>query len=287
MKDKDKRVKLMDEILNGIKVLKLYAWEPSFGEQILDIRENEIGSLKKAALLNAFATFLWTCAPVLVALSSFTVFVLISEENILDAQTAFVSLTYFNMLRIPLNFLPSLLVYLVQVNVSLTRINKFMNSEELDPDNVSHDEEFHSPVVAQKASFAWTEPEKPTLRELSFRVPEGSMTAVVGAVGSGKSSLLSALLGEMKRTQGTVNVFGKVAYVPQQAWIQNCTLQVESSTLIGRNPSKYCALIGWNSDVMLCRATSPSARGSTRSCTTGWWRPAPSGPTWRCCLAGT
>ena len=101
---------------------------------------------------------------------------------------------------------------LVQVNVSLTRINKFMNSEELDPDNVSHDEEFQSPVVAQKASFAWTDPEKPTLRELSFRVPEGSMTAVVGAVGSGKSSLLSALLGEMKRTRGTVNVFGKVAY---------------------------------------------------------------------------
>ena len=109
--------------------------------------------------------------------------------------------------------------------MSLTRINKFMNSEELDPDNVSHDEEFQSPVVAQKASFAWTDPEKPTLRELSFRVPEGSMTAVVGAVGSGKSSLLSALLGEMKRTRGTVNVFGKVAYVPQQAWIQNCTLQ--------------------------------------------------------------
>lgn len=125
MKDKDKRVKLMDEILNGIKVLKLYAWEPSFGEQILDIRENEIGSLKKAALLNAFATFLWTCAPVLVALSSFTVFVLISDENILDAQTAFVSLTYFNMLRIPLNFLPSLLVYLVQVSLLHSHWSKY------------------------------------------------------------------------------------------------------------------------------------------------------------------
>ena len=87
-----------------------------------------------------------------------------SDDNILDAQTAFVSLTYFNMLRIPLNFLPSLLVYLVQVNVSLTRINKFMNSEELDPNNVTHDEEFQSPVVAQKASFAWDESEKPTLK---------------------------------------------------------------------------------------------------------------------------
>ena len=56
-------------------------------------------------------------------------------------------------------------------------------------------------------------------------MPDGSLTAVVGAVGSGKSSLLSALLGEMKRTRGVVNVFGKVAYVPQQAWIQNTTLQ--------------------------------------------------------------
>ena len=54
MKDKDKRVKLMDEILNGIKVLKLYAWEPSFGEQVLDIRENEIRSLKNAGI-NSFS----------------------------------------------------------------------------------------------------------------------------------------------------------------------------------------------------------------------------------------
>ena len=52
---------------------------------------------------------------------------------------------------------------------------------------------------------------------------------MVGAVGSGKSSLLSALLGEMKRTRGVVNVFGKVAYVPQQAWIQNTTLQASFS----------------------------------------------------------
>ena len=225
MKEKDKRVKLMDEILNGMKVLKLYAWEPSFAEQVLGIRSKEIKYLKDAALLNAFTTFLWTCAPVLVALSSFTVFVLVSEDNVLDAQTAFVSLTYFNMLRIPLNFLPSLIVYLVQVNVSLKRINAFMNAEELDPNNVTHDKEFNSPIVAANASFTWDKDEKPVLQDVSCRVDEGSLTAIVGAVGSGKSSLLSALLGDMKRTKGIVNVFGKIAYVPQQAWIQNSTLQ--------------------------------------------------------------
>ena len=225
MKEKDKRVKLMDEILNGIKVLKLYAWEPSFAEQILGIRNKEIKYLKDAALLNAFTTFLWTCAPVLVALSSFTVYVLIDENNVLDAQTAFVSLTYFNMLRIPLNFLPSLIVYLVQVNVSLKRINKFMNSDELDPNNVSHEKVFQSPIVARNASFTWDTEDKPTLHDITCRVDEGSLTAVVGTVGSGKSSLLSALLGEMKRTKGIANVFGKIAYVPQQAWIQNLTLK--------------------------------------------------------------
>ena len=58
MKEKDRRVKLMDEVLNGIKVLKLYAWEPSFEDQILKIRDGEIGALKKAAYMNAFTTFL-------------------------------------------------------------------------------------------------------------------------------------------------------------------------------------------------------------------------------------
>merc|ERR550519_503341 len=95
MKNKDRRVKLMDEILNGIKVLKLYAWESSFSYNVLRIRDDEINTLKKAAYLNAVSTFLWTCAPFLVALCSFAVFVLSSPDNILDAQTAFVSLTLF------------------------------------------------------------------------------------------------------------------------------------------------------------------------------------------------
>ena len=64
--------------------------------------------------MNAFTSFLWTSAPFLVALASFTTYVLIDENNILDANTAFVSLTLFNLLRIPLNILPMLvsIVYL-------------------------------------------------------------------------------------------------------------------------------------------------------------------------------
>lgn len=70
MKDKDRRSKLMDEILNGIKVLKLYAWEPSFQKKVLDVRMSEVSALIKSAYLNSVTTFLWTSAPFLVALVS-------------------------------------------------------------------------------------------------------------------------------------------------------------------------------------------------------------------------
>ena len=115
MKDKDRRCKLMDEILNGIKVLKLYAWEKSFQQKVLDIRQSELSALIKAAYMNAFTSFLWTSAPFLVALASFTCYVLVDENNILDANTAFVSLTLFNLLRIPLNILPMLVRHSVEI----------------------------------------------------------------------------------------------------------------------------------------------------------------------------
>lgn len=66
MRYKDSRIKLMNEILSGIKVLKLYAWEPSFAEKVLEIRKNELRVLKKAAYLNSLSTFAWVSAPFLV-----------------------------------------------------------------------------------------------------------------------------------------------------------------------------------------------------------------------------
>ena len=86
----------------------MYAWERSFEDKVNEIRRNEANALIKAAYLNAVTSFLWTSAPFLVALASFATYVLIDENNVLDANTAFVSLTLFNLLRIPLNILPML-----------------------------------------------------------------------------------------------------------------------------------------------------------------------------------
>ena len=225
MRNKDKRTKLMDEILNGVKILKLYAWETSFQQQVLKIREAEIHSLKKMAYLNAAMTFLWTCAPVIIALASFATFVLSDENNILDANTAFVSLTLFNLLRVPMNLLPILLVFLVQCQVSLKRVNKYMNSDELDPNAISHDDIGKEVIKVEQGNFSWGKDMQPTLTGINLKIPQGSLMAVVGQVGAGKSSLLSALLGEMETKKGSVNLNGTTSYVPQQAWIQNATVQ--------------------------------------------------------------
>ena len=147
----------------------------------------------------------------IVALASFATFVLVDpENNILDASTAFVSLTLFNLLRVPLNVLPILIVYLIQCQVSLKRINKFINSEELDPEAVSHQPQVEAMVKASEASFAWDKAYiQPTLSHIQMEVLPGQLVAVVGPVGSGKSSLLSAMLGEMVRLQGQINTRGR------------------------------------------------------------------------------
>ncbi|XP_022245979.1 multidrug resistance-associated protein 1-like isoform X2 [Limulus polyphemus] len=221
MKEKDIRIKLMNEILNGIKVLKLYAWEKSFQKQAKDIRAREIDVLTTQSYYSGAIYVAFTCAPFLVALASFTMYVLIDPSNVLDASTAFVSLSLFNILQAPLVFLPMLLTYTAMFLVSLNRINTFLGSDEINPDALSHDDSEEDSLVMENASFAWSTNENPTLKNISLRIKPGSLVAVVGQVGAGKSSLLSAFLGDMEKLQGYVNIKGSVAYVPQQAWIQN------------------------------------------------------------------
>uniref|UniRef100_UPI00358E78F9 ATP-binding cassette sub-family C member 2-like isoform X2 n=1 Tax=Myxine glutinosa TaxID=7769 RepID=UPI00358E78F9 len=115
MEIKDERIKMMNEILNGIKILKLYAWEPSFGEQVTSVRNAELDVMRSYNYLNSVSIFFFTCAPFLVSLASFGVYLAVDPNNILDAQKAFTSISLFNILRFPLAMLPIIISYLVQV----------------------------------------------------------------------------------------------------------------------------------------------------------------------------
>lgn len=225
MKYKDNRLKLMNEVLNGIKVLKLYAWEPSFQKKILKIRDKELDVLRKYAYLQAFSTFSFTCAPFLVTLATFATYVLGSEGHYLDAQKAFVSLSLFNILRFPINLLPMMISYIIQIGVSIKRLSKFLKNGDLDSDNVQHAHVGGQAIKVEGGTFSWDKDLQPALKDIDLEISEGKLVAVVGTVGSGKSSLISAFLGEMEKLKGKVNVKGSIAYVPQQAWIQNATVK--------------------------------------------------------------
>ncbi|XP_029933185.1 canalicular multispecific organic anion transporter 2 isoform X1 [Myripristis murdjan] len=244
MQYKDSRIKLMNEILNGIKVLKLYAWENSFKDKVLAIRQKELNVLRKTAYLGALSTMAWTSAPFLVALTTFAVYVTVDENNILDAEKAFVSLSLFNILRFPLNMLPQVISSIVQASVSLKRIQDFLSHDELDPHSVDRKNAATDySVTIVNGKFTWAKEDPPALHNINVMVPQGSLLAVVGHVGCGKSSLISALLGDMEKLEGDVSVRGSVAYVPQQAWIQNAT--VRDNILFGKpyNEQKYrCVL---------------------------------------------
>ncbi|EJY57511.1 AAEL017209-PA [Aedes aegypti] len=234
---KDERVKKMNEILSGMKVLKLYAWGPSFQDDIVGVRHGEIDILRTMAYYGAATFLVWSMAPFLVTLALFAVYVMIDENNVLDPQTAFVSLALFNILRFPLAMFPMMITFAMQAWVSVQRINKFMNSEELDPTNVTHNRS-EDALSIKDGTFSWGD-ETPILKNINLAVKKGKLSAVVGSVGTGKSSLISALLGEMEKIKGTVNTDGSIAFVPQQAWIQNATLR--ENILFGKayNAQKY------------------------------------------------
>lgn len=226
LKAKDKRLKLMNEVLMGMRVLKLYAWENPFMDRIKKIRDSEVKILRLCARLWAFMNFTFTGAPILVTIAVFALYVLIDPSHVLTADKIFVSLSLFNLIRIPLVMFPFTLVETIKLIVSLKRINTYLNANEINSANVSHNMDCESDAVELKdLTLTWDEPESPTLMNISIQIPKRSLVAVVGEVGSGKSSLLSAILGEMEVVSGSAHAVGSIAYVPQQAWIQNMSLK--------------------------------------------------------------
>ncbi|OPJ66586.1 hypothetical protein AV530_016615 [Patagioenas fasciata monilis] len=234
MRYSDQRVKLLSEMLHGIKILKLYAWEPAYQRKVMSIRECEVDVLKSSGYLTTYSMLTLTCIPFMVSLATFGVFFHLDKENVLTATKVFTSISLFNILRLPLFDLPSVISAVAQTKVSVSRLEDFLCADDLNPEdvNTNYNGTDHA-VEFIGGSFRWEKNGLPVLKNLSVSIPEGSLVTIVGQVGSGKSSFLSAVLGEMEKLEGTVQRRGSVAYVSQQAWIQNDTLQ--ENILFGAN----------------------------------------------------
>ncbi|MED6195162.1 Canalicular multispecific organic anion transporter 1 [Stylosanthes scabra] len=221
----DKRVGIMHEILAAMDTVKCYAWETSFQSRVQSIRDYELSWFRKAQLLNALNTFILNSIPVLVTVTSFGMFTLLGGD--LTPARAFTSLSLFAVLRFPLNMLPNLLSQVANANVSLQRLEELLLTEER---NLKQ----NPPLIAglpaisiKNGNFSWdAEAEKPTLSNINVEIPVGSLVAIVGGTGEGKTSLISAMIGELPLLDdGNAIIRGTVAYVPQISWIYNATVR--------------------------------------------------------------
>nr|CAG8528506.1 14943_t:CDS:10 [Entrophospora candida] len=226
MVNKDERIRLMNEILNGIKVIKLYAWESAFLKKIFHVRNDlELETLKKLGYLSSLQVFTWSSTPFLVSFAAFAVYAFVSNQP-LTYEVVFVALTLFNLLQFPLSVFPSVISSTVEASVALNRMENFLKADELDPKAVIRTKQFDASsgnraemVSVKNGIFSWSKVLDPVLENIDLSVKIGELCAIVGRVGSGKTSLLSALLGETEKINGEVVVRGSVAYVPQSGTI--------------------------------------------------------------------
>ncbi|PVD27625.1 hypothetical protein C0Q70_12791 [Pomacea canaliculata] len=208
LKFKDKRLRLTNDMLSGMRVVKMYAWEPSFEKMINDSRSEETKVLLRISYLNMFMGVFYYFAPFLVTLATFATFVVVSPDNHLDARRVFVTLALLNLLRDPLDLLAKAISLTVQSMVSVQRINKFLCCEDLDTDSVTCAADEVDAISIRNGTFTWDKHYKPVLKNVDISVGVGRLVAVVGHVGSGKSSLISSLLGETERVSGKVTMKG-------------------------------------------------------------------------------
>ncbi|KAG0239020.1 hypothetical protein BGW41_007967 [Actinomortierella wolfii] len=284
MQTRDRRVGLMTELLQGIRMIKFFAWERNFHRKIMEVRDQELRRFVRLFIINSFFTLLWFGSPILVTVMSFTSYTKL-EHKTLTSSVAFAAMALYLVLRQPLSTLPGMVTDLLEAKVSLRRIEHFLNEGEVwkyresIPDDVDLVEESVSPLqthpqpplMAQtpvspakigftNATFRWHTrvanvlpspndvsgtannplPGTFMLRNITLNFPVGKLSLVCGPTGSGKTSLLMALLREMELLSGTVNmprpttkvvdprtgyIPGTVAYVSQHPWLQQASIR--------------------------------------------------------------
>ncbi|KAH0563476.1 hypothetical protein GP486_001960 [Trichoglossum hirsutum] len=230
MKNKDSRTRLVTEILNNMKSIKLYAWGAPFMSKLNFIRnDQELKTLRKIGAAQAFFNFAWSSTPFLVSCSTFMVFVL-TQEQPLTTEIVFPALTLFNLLTFPLAILPMVITSIVEASVAVGRLTRFFTADELQTDAVirkeAAEEVGEESVRIHDGAFTWNkDAERPVLEHIDFSASKGDLSCIIGRVGAGKSSFLQAILGDLWKIYGGVEVRGGVAYVAQQAWVMNASVR--------------------------------------------------------------
>lgn len=255
----DKRIQKMNETFSSIRIIKFFAWENNFFKNIMDIRHEELYYLKLRSVLWVLQSLIWFGIPTIITVISFYCYTMI-EGKPLTAPIAFTALSFFTLLRAPLDQLADMTAIVIQSKVSLDRVSDFLEEEETSKyEQLGEKRTENSPIIGfEDASFSWnsTSDADFKLRNLNIAFRPGKLNVVIGPTGAGKTSLLMALLGEMEKIEGKVFLPGiiprdelvvdpatglteSVAYCSQSAWLLNDTIRNNIIFSQPFNPDRY------------------------------------------------
>ncbi|KAI9818496.1 MAG: hypothetical protein M1827_000555 [Pycnora praestabilis] len=267
----DGRIHTINEVLQNIRIIKFFAWEDRFGHIVDEKRQIELRALRNRYILWAFASTIWNGAPIIITFMSFFVYTVIEKKELIPS-VAFTALSLFSILRIPLDQFADMLAHVQESKVSVDRVEEFLGEEETEKymQLLVQDENDDGEVVVgfDNATFTWTGGDAKGKDELtSFQMIDinikfqvNQLNIIAGPTGSGKTSLLMALLGEMTLLDGTVHLPGgrsredlkpdpetrlteSVAYCAQQAWLVNDTIKQNILFASPLNEKRYKQVI--------------------------------------------
>ncbi|CAG8489136.1 4720_t:CDS:10, partial [Dentiscutata heterogama] len=264
MNARDRRVELMNEVLQGIRMIKFFAWEKNWKNKVLEARNIELKQLRNNFIYLSLFDLLWMATPILVTILSFFFFTKI-QKNELTAAIAFTSLVIFNELRFALNALPETFMDGLQALISIHRIEKFLNEDEIE---ILHENNypFITSISFEKATISWNKIKENSdefiMQDLDLEFPVGELSIICGPTGSGKTLLLMSLLGETCIISGNINsprsltspidqninennwiLPNCTAYVAQQVWLQNASIRDNVLFGLPYNESRYNQVI--------------------------------------------
>ncbi|CAG9768550.1 unnamed protein product [Ceutorhynchus assimilis] len=245
----DERIRLMNEIISGIQVIKMYTWEKPFAKLVELSRRKEINQIRNISYIRAAVgslnLFLNRCAIYLCLLT------LVLTGQVPTAQHVYTLITFYNLLQYAITiYFPQGITQLAEVSISIKRIHTFLTYGETDNgnENLVHTSTKLG-VIINKASVKWTDTQlDDTLHDISLNLDHNQLIAVVGPVGSGKTTLLHLILKELTLTKGTLYVSGKISYASQEPWLfvgsvrQNITFGQEFNPKKYQEVIKVCAL---------------------------------------------
>ncbi|KAG9446395.1 hypothetical protein H6P81_012523 [Aristolochia fimbriata] len=237
MEAKDSRIKATSETLKSMRILKLHSWETAYLNKLLKLREIERNWLKRYLYTCSAIAFLFWASPTLVSVITFGVCIVVKVP--LTSGAVLSALATFRILQEPIYNLPELISMIAQTKVSIDRVHEFINEE--DQKRLAYNLIPNMPDVAveiEVGEYAWETnffSIKPVVKITKrLKIGKGQKVAICGSVGSGKSSFLCSIIGEIPRISGReIKVYGSRAYVPQSAWIQTGT--VRENVLFGKN----------------------------------------------------